>query len=392
MNRQDDASDYDIFDAAFVEDPYPTYADLRGRCPVAHSDEWGGSWMPTRYRDIDAVAHDTEHFSSIEVGVTRTYLPDRRPGTAPPITSDPPDHTPRRRLLLPAFSPRAVARYESSTRQLCRRLLDGFVAAGAADGAVDYAQQIPPRVIADLLGIDASRADEFVDWTRGSIELAARDPEMALVYGRKLRDFFVEEIARRQVEPGDDLVSHLLAEREAGFDLPDRDLIGMLNLVLVAGIDTTWSSIGSGLWHLASHPEDRARLAADTSVWPTAVEELLRAYAPVTMARLVTKDVTIGDRTLTPGERVLLAFPSANRDEDVFDRAGEVVLDRQHNRHLAFGSGIHRCAGSNLARLEMTVALQEWMAAIPDFELADPGAVTWAGGQVRGPRTLPLRW
>jgi cytochrome P450 len=385
-------SDYDIFDDGFIADPYPTYAELRGRCPVAHSTEWGGSWMPTRYDDISAVAHDSEHFTSVEVGVTRTHLPDRRPGSAPPITSDPPEHTPRRRLLLPAFSPRAVARYEESTRALCRRLLDGFVADGRADGAADYAQQIPPRVIADLLGIDASRADEFVEWTRGSIELAVRDPEAALFYGRKLKEFFTEEIERRQDEPGEDLISHLLAERAAGADLPDRDLIGMLNLVLVAGIDTTWSSIGSALWHLARHPDDRRRLASDPSVWPTAIEELLRAYSPVTMARLVREEVTVGDRTLHPGERVLLAFPSANRDESVFERADEVVLDRAENRHLAFGAGIHRCAGSNLARLEMTVALQEWMAAIPEFELADPAAVTWAGGQVRGPRALPLRW
>jgi cytochrome P450 len=160
--------------------------------------------------------------------------------------------------------------------------------------------------------------------------------------------------------------------------------------VLIAGVDTTWSAIGSSLWHLATHDEDRRRLVAEPGLMPVAVEELLRAYSPVTMARVVTGDVDFAGCPMHAGDRVLMNFPAANRDPEAFDRPDQVLLDRQLNRHVAFGSGIHRCAGSNLARMELRVALEEWLARIPEFELAPGAEVTWAGGQVRGPRQLPV--
>ncbi len=162
-------------------------------------------------------------------------------------------------------------------------------------------------------------------------------------------------------------------------------------LLLIAGIDTTWSAIGSSLWHLARVPADRDRLVAEPGLLPVAMEELLRAYAPVTMARLVTGDMRWGGVDMKADDWILLSFPAANRDPAQFDRAGEVVIDREENRHAAFGLGIHRCLGSHLARMELRVALQAWLARIPAFHLADPAAVTWSACQIRGPRTLPLR-
>jgi len=167
-------------------------------------------------------------------------------------------------------------------------------------------------------------------------------------------------------------------------------VLGTCQLLIIAGIDTTWSSIGSALWHLAQHPDDRRRLAADPSLIPTAVEELLRAYSPVTMARIVREPIDVGGVHMEAGDRVLMSFPAANRDPAAFDDADQVILDRERNRHIAFGVGIHRCAGSNLARMEMRVALEEWLARIPEFSLEDPAAVTWAAGQVRGPRSIPV--
>ncbi len=167
---------------------------------------------------------------------------------------------------------------------------------------------------------------------------------------------------------------------------PTTHVLGTCNLMLVAGIDTTWSSIGSALWHLAQHPEHRAQLRDEPELWPTAIEELLRAYSPVTMARIVEQDTEFAGCPMHDGDRVLMTFPAANRDPEVFEQPDEVILDREHNRHVAFGAGIHRCAGSNLARLELRVALQTWLERIPEFELDDPASVTWAGGQVRGPR------
>ena len=166
---------------------------------------------------------------------------------------------------------------------------------------------------------------------------------------------------------------------------------GSIVLLLLAGIDTTWSAIGSSLWHLARHPDDLDRLVADESLWPTAIEELLRVYAPVTMARLVAKDHELHGCPMKVDDWVLLPFPAANLDPSYFDRADEVVLDRAENRHAAFGLGIHRCLGSNLARLEVTVAVQEFVKRFNRFTLADPDAVRWSVGQIRGPRDLPIQ-
>ncbi len=164
-----------------------------------------------------------------------------------------------------------------------------------------------------------------------------------------------------------------------------------MTLLLIAGIDTTWSAIGASLWHLARNPEDRRRLAADPGLLPTAIEEFLRAYAPVTMARMAKEDMHWRGADMKADDWILMCYPAANRDPAQFDRADEVVIDRAVNRHAAFGLGIHRCLGSHLARMELRVALGAWLERFPEFTLADPAAVTWSTGQVRGPRTLPLR-
>jgi len=145
------------------------------------------------------------------------------------------------------------------------------------------------------------------------------------------------------------------------------------------------------LWHLAKTPGDRERLVAEPGLLPTAMEEFLRVYAPVTMARLVKQDLHWHGVDMKAEDWILLSFPAANRDPAQFDQAGEVVIDREVNRHAAFGLGIHRCVGSHLARMELRVALEVWLERIPAFALDDPGGVTWSAGQIRGPRTLPLR-
>ena len=156
-------------------------------------------------------------------------------------------------------------------------------------------------------------------------------------------------------------------------------------------IATTWSSIGAAIYHFSTHAEDRHRIAAEPELLPTAVEELLRFYSPVTMARKVTEEIEFQGADMKPGDKVLMTFPAANRDPAVFENPDEVVLDRKQNRHIAFGTGIHRCAGSNLARMELQVALRLWFERFPDFEMACAEGVTWAGGQVKGPRNVPLR-
>ena len=387
------ATDYDIFDPGYVRDPAPVWDELRGECPVAHTERWGGSWMPTRYEDVVAIAHDVDRFSSREITVApRGYSVDSAAADikAPPISSDPPEHLWARRLILPGFSPKSVAKYEPYTRDLCRSLIDGFVSLGHADAAEGYAQQIPVRVIAQMLGIDESMSDQFTTWVRGVLELGLQDPVLREKSRNELIGFFAAELADRKANPRDDLISELLAAEVEGEPVSDVHILGTLGLLLIAGIDTTWSGIGSSLWHLATHPEDRQRLAREPELIPTAIEELLRAYSPVTMARIVNDDTEVNGACMHAGERILLSFPAANRDPEAFPDADKVIIDRAVNRHVAFGVGIHRCAGSNLARMELRVALEEWLARIPDFRLADGAEVTWAGGQVRGPRQLPV--
>jgi cytochrome P450 len=307
----------------------------------------------------------------------------------PPISADPPLHTWSRRLLLPWFSHRRVESYEKMTRELCSGLVDGFATAGEVDAAVGYAQQIPVRVIAHILGVPGELADTFTGWVRDVLEFAD-DAQRRMAGMEALVTYFVQEVEERRRRPGDDLLSELLQAEVGGAPIKDSVVLGTATLVLIAGVDTTWSAIGSSLWHLASHPLDRKRLANEPDLMATAIEELLRAYSPVTMARIVRGDVEVAGCPMKSGDRVLMNFPSANRDPAVFEHADKVLIDREINRHVAFGSGIHRCAGSNLARMELRVALEEWLRRIPEFHLADPGAVSWAGGQVRGPRTLAI--
>jgi cytochrome P450 len=392
------ATDYDIFDPQFVADPYSVYRELRETCAIAHTERYGGSWLPTTYDDLHAMAHDVETFSSRKILVVPpppSPVAGDDPNAAigaPPISSDPPEHQWARRLILPFFAPKAVEKYGPTTRELCHRLIDGFVDRGRADIATDYAQQIPVRVIARMLGVDPEQSDTFVAWVRAILEQGHADPERRMKARDQLIAFFVAEIADRRLRPRQDLISYLVEARVEGRPVSDRHIIGTCNLILIAGIDTTWSAIGSTLWYLAQHPEDRRRLRTEPDLWMTALEEFLRAFSPVTMAREATRDIDYKGCPIKTGDRVLMPFPAANRDPAMFERPDEVVLDRQQNRHIAFGTGIHRCAGSNLARLELRIAVETFLERIPDFELVDPEAVTWAGGQVHGPRVCEVRF
>ena len=386
-------TDFDVLDPGYVAEPFGIWDELRRTCPVAHTDRRGSTWLPTRYQDVVDLAHDIGHFSSTQITVIpfAGEAPDEpllKYGL-PPISADPPLHTWTRRLLLPWFSHRRVEEYEPMTRKLCAELVDGFVMSGSADAAGDYAQQIPVRVIASILGVPSSLSGTFTGWVHDVLEFAD-DPERRRRGVEGLIGFFVEEVARRKSEPGDDLLSSLLHSDVDGAPVEESVVLGVAALVLIAGVDTTWSAIGSSLWHLATHPDDRRRMAAEPELMSLAVEELLRAYSPVTMARVVTEDVEFQGCPMKAGDKVLMNFPAANRDPEMFEEPDHVVLDRELNRHVAFGSGIHRCAGSNLARMELRVALEEWLRHIPDFRLADGAEVTWAGGQVRGPRRLPV--
>lgn len=394
------STDFDILDPRYVADPSGVWSDLRDRCPIAHTPRRGPTWLPVRYDDIAAIAHDTDRFSSRDISVItpgRDADPTRELMLkAPPITSDPPLHTWARRLMLPAFGPTAVESMSPITRGIANELLDEIAGVGAADAAVDYAQHIPVRIIAQMLGVPETDEAMFTGWAVRILQQGIENFEAAADAVLEVINYFDARLHERRAMPDgerpDDLLTLLVEAEHAGEPLTDQHAIGTCFLLLLAGIDTTWSSISASLWHLAAHPADQARLRAEPELLPTAIEEFLRFYSPVTMARYVAEDLEFNGCPMRRGDKVLMAFPAGNRDPAVFDDPDDFRIDRLHNRHFAFGSGIHRCLGSNLARMELRVAIEEWLRRVPAFELADPTAVTWTGGQVRGPRRVPVRW
>jgi cytochrome P450 len=382
-------NDFDHTDPRWTENPYPIWDQLRAASPVVHTDRFLGVYMPTTFEAVKEISYDTDHFSSRRIIVRNSRPEQVQP--APPITSDPPEHKPAKRLLLPPFTPDAVAKLEPRVRAICNELIDDFIEDPGCDAAAAYTKNIPVKTICHMLGIPESDSDQFIRWIHEILELGIHDDAMLMKAIQEMAVYFIGHIERRKQHPTDDLITTLMSARDpSGQPLSDMHVLGSLRLLLVAGIDTTWSAIGASLWHLATHPADRERLIAEPELMPTAIEEFLRAYSPVTMAREVMKETTISGCPVKPGNMVLLSFPAANRDPAVFPDADQVKIDRKENPHVAFGLGIHRCVGSNLARMEMTVAIEEWLKRIPEFRLDPSQKVRWSEGTVRGPRQLPL--
>ena len=381
--------DWDHTDPQWTEDPFPIWDQLRTTSPIVHTDRYLGCYLPTTYEAVRAIANDTEHFSSRRI-IVRNVRPEN-PAPTPPITSDPPYHKPAKQLLLPPFTPDAMKKLEPRARAICNELIDKFINDKSVDAAANYSKHIPVRVIAHMLGIPEDDGHLFIKWIHEILELGIHSQEILVKAAMEMRDYFQVHVEDRKKHPTDDLISVMLnAKTKDGEPLSNDHVIGSLRLLLIAGIDTTWSGIGSSMWHLAKTPDDRKRLVADPALIPTAIEEFLRAYSPVTMAREVMKETTVSGCPVKAGNMVLLSFPAANRDPAMFPDADKVIIDRKENRHAAFGLGIHRCVGSNLARMEMQVAVEEWLKRIPEFSLDPKVRVTWSEGTVRGPRRLPL--
>ncbi len=384
-------NDWDWLDDQWGANAIDIWNSVREQCPVATTERYGRAFMPVTMEGVAAAAHDTENFSSEWVGVARPDAP-RLP--APPITSDPPDHQGHRRLLLPAFNPRRIKEMEQEMREYCRDLIAQIGDADTADAAEQYSQHIPVHGICQLTGIPESDADIFRDWIYRNFQLSPRDNAIRHQVFSEMTGY-VDAILRDRLEnPAEDMLTEIANAEIEGEPVEWELKIGYVRLLILAGIDTTWSAIGSGIWHFAQHPEEVAQLVAvedDDFLWQTASEEVLRYYAPVTMARKVIGETEVSGCPVHPGDQLLLTFPAANHDPEAFENAAEFQIDRAKNRHLAFGLGIHRCVGSNLARMELLIALQEWLRAFPNYTLDESQETTWANGQIRGPRNVPVR-
>ena len=381
---------YDLYAEEFRKDPHATFRAMReSGCPVAQSDKWGGSWMAAGYDDIRDLARDTERFTSRAVEVAGS-LEVAGGLHLPPLTSDPPEHRPNRDVLMPYFMPAQVARMEPMIRAEARRLVAELAAKGGGDVIEDFAQPLTLSVLTSILGVP--EGNRISDWMVRMIRVGPMDQRIRAEAVREIIAYLEEVLHAREAagNTGDDLLSYLNTAQIEGEPLTRKHRIGAGFLVLIAGADTTWSAIGSMMWHLATHPDDRRRLLDDPDLLDTAIEEFLRYFAPVTVGRLATEDVDAHGRCIHAGERVVLPFAAANRDPEVFEDADELQIDRRRNRHITFGSGAHRCLGSNLARLELRVTLEEWLRVMPHFRLADGAQIEWTGGQTRGPESVPF--
>jgi cytochrome P450 len=239
-----------------------------------------------------------------------------------------------------------------------------------------------------LFGAPLEREPQFRQWAHDIY--VGSDLARAETAATELHDYFVAELADRRVTPGDDMVTLLINSTIDGTPLPDEEMVGALSMLLVAGMDTVWNVLSNSLLYLATHPADRRRLVEQPQLLPSAIEEFLRVYTPASPARVSRCPVTIDETDIEADASVMLALPSANRDADVFPDPDQVDLKRSPNRHLAFGSGPHRCIGAPVARLELQVALAEWLQAIPEFELQPDAVIQYSSGQVWGPRSVPV--
>jgi cytochrome P450 len=378
---------FDHYDPDYARNPYPALAELRERCPVVHSDDHGGYWMVSNHEFVRHVALHPEIFSTQYTTVPPLFAFGEV--RIAPLQLDPEDHGRVKQLLTPPFGPARAAALEESTRAAAVAILDDLVSKGRFDASQDFARLVPTGVIGQLLGIP-EEFDRLTGWVKRMVEHITDAPEDMMAAGMEMFLFMNELVDKRRAEPGSDIISAMLASEVDGQRLEPMEVVMSAVTFVLAGIDTAWSTLGSALHYLATHPDDQQRLRDEPELLETAREEFLRAFAPVASARVAKEDTELGGETIKAGEMVLVSFPSGCRDGAEFEAPDEVRLDRTPNRHLAFGTGIHRCLGVNVARMELRVGLEEFLRRVPPFRLDgdEADAVDWTLGQVRGPKKL----
>jgi cytochrome P450 len=376
---------YDHFAIPTPEERYAEWAERREQCPVSYSDEHGGFYFLTKYEDVYKGMQDTRLFASGEgVGIPP------QPMKLYPEDMDPPLHQRYRHLINAPLSPPSVAAYEPWVREYVRELLGAIGDRREFDVIEALARPLPQMVTMRLLGLPMSDLD-IVARTTTTLATAARGNPVADAAGAELFGYLVPKLQEmRQEPPNEGMISRLIHAELDGAPVSDEILLSIVSLVLFGGLHTTTGAIGTALVYLAEHPEDRHALRAELP--PTAVEEVVR-YSTVSqhLGRTATEDTEVRGCPIPAGSRIMMGIGSANHDPAKFDRPDEMVFDRKPNLHMGFGMGPHRCAGSHLAKLQIRVALEEFLQRYPDFELVDRSLLRWAGGEVHGMETAPLR-
>jgi cytochrome P450 len=359
-------------DPAINADPFRGWIDLLHRYDAFGSDQGGAPvWVVLRYDDICRVMRDTTTFSRRYTDAYRNPVGD----PLIPIHLDPPEHGKYRRLINPLLSPPVAKGLEPKIRHRCIELVDSFVENGRVEVLHDFAFRFAPSVFLGLMGLPQEQAEEFLGLVQTMLdETDATDPGAVrrIQARQETNDFFAGVIADRRAVPKEDYVSYLVHSEVDGAPIEMETLQSMCLLLFEAGQHTVASTLGSAFYYLASHPEHRRDLVEHPEIVPSAVEEILRYFPIDTSIRYVAEETELAGCPMKPGDRVVLPLTAANRDESQFPDADAFDLRRDPNRHIGFGVGPHRCAGSHLARVELAIALEEWHRRIPEYEV-EPG-------------------
>jgi cytochrome P450 len=389
MSNEYDPTRHETFDSVHED-----FADLRARCPVAHSDAFDGFWAVTRYQDVLNILLDPDTY----ITSVRNVVPgSAATGRRPPLHLNPPEHTPYRRAIDRALSPQRIAAIEPATRRIAADLATALVARGEADLVEHFSSPLPALVFGEWMGLSDKQTRVLWGTARSYVKAwEGFDKQSVAAAGAELMKLAVEVIDQRRANPLDpavDPTSSLLAARDAmGNPFPAELLAGCVRQVLVVGLVAPPIFLGSIAVHLARDPQLQQQLRDDASLVADALEEFLRLYTPYRgFARTARHDVTLGGRAIKAAEPIALVYASANRDESVFPQPNKFILSRPNiGQHLAFGRGAHMCAGTALARQQLRIALQELLAKSRHFELC--GEIRMSGMPEVGPICVPLRF
>ncbi len=378
-------SPFAAMDSEMAANPQPVFKALRESMPVMRLEEGSHSVVLSRKAEVDEAFRHPETFSS---NMDAVDLQNHRPMI--PLQIDPPDHKKFRKLLDPIFAPKQMALLEEPVARLVNDLIDAFIDRGEVDFATGFSIPMPSQVFLTLLGLPLDELPTFLKMKDGIIrpEVVTGHPygsDVMRAYQKEIADsvydYFNAVLDQREVKRRDDLLSRFLDAEVDGERLTRNDILDISFLFLIAGLDTVTSTLDCMFAYLAQHPDQRQQLVDDPSIIPAVVEELLRWETPVMgVARVAVADTELAGCPVHAGDQVMVMLGSANVDDAEWPDADVVRWDREVNRHLAFGGGIHRCLGSHLARLELRVALREWHQRIPDYRVADGHTLTYTGG------------